>query len=416
MYVVTGLLTEIWILLLAMSPYLIFGFALAGVLKVLVPEEFLLKHLSGKKWTTVFKAAFAGVPLPLCSCGVIPVTAHLKKSGAGRGAVIAFLTTTPTTGIDSIFATFSLLGWGFALVRIIASFFIGIIAGLFSNLLYSDQNNNNASSDPEACTGTCEEQKHYNGVFGRIKNIFEYAYIELVDDIGKWLIIGIVAGGVISYFVPTEFVQSYLSNPFFSYPLMLLLAVPTYVCATGSIAIAASLIIKGMNPGAGLVFLIAGPATNAATVSFVGGKLGKKTLSIYLASIVIGSVTFGLLMDLIWPGFGHQIKSVSDAMDMLPYWLEFICAIALVIFIFRGYVLKMLKIFKADHLDKIDMKIKVSDITCEHCKKTIERIISETPGVEKVLVDVKTKTVEIQGNPNKEEVYKRIKNAGYSPE
>ena len=415
MDVVKGLLNEIWILLLAMSPYLIFGFALAGVLKVLIPDEFLLKHLSGKKWTTVFKAAFAGVPLPLCSCGVIPVTAHLKKSGAGRGAVIAFLTTTPTTGIDSILATFSLLGWGFALVRIVASFFIGIIAGLFSNLLASDQQKN-ILPDPDTCTGDCMTQRHFNGVFGKIKDILEYAYVELVDDIGKWLVIGIVAGGVISYFVPTEFVQNYLSNPLFSYPLMLLLAIPTYVCATGSIAIAASLIIKGMNPGAGLVFLIAGPATNAATVSFVGGKLGKKTLFIYLSSIIIGSVTFGVIMDIAWPGFGHQIRSVSDAMDMLPYWLEFICAVALVIFIFRGYVVKMLKIFKTNHLEKIDMKIKVSDITCEHCKRTIEKIVLETDGVEKVLVDVKTKMVEIQGNPNKEEIYRRIRDAGYTPE
>ena len=197
---------------------------------------------------------------------------------------------------------------------------------------------------------------------------------------------------------------------------MLLIGGSMYVCATGSIPIAASLILKGMNPGAGLVFLIAGPATNAATISFVGGKFGGKTLFIYMLSIVLGAVGFGLLMDYFWPGLGHDIRLAADTMKMLPYWLEVSSAIALVVFISRSYIVKIVNAFHKPTLAEVNIKVKVTDMTCEHCKRTIEKVVSEVPGVQKVVVDIKTKTVEIQGNADKEEIFRRIRNAGYTPE
>jgi uncharacterized protein len=407
-----GLLNEIWFLLLAMAPYLLFGFTVAGVLKVLIPEEFMIRHLSGQKWGSVFKAALVGVPLPLCSCGVIPVTAHLKKAGAGRGAIISFLTSTPTTGVDSIFATFSLLGGIFTLMRVIASFFIGILGGLLANIFITDDKNNvqDIHEDCDDCT-----MHQGKGVFGKIKDMFHYAYFELIDDVGKWLIIGIVAGGLISYFIPAQIVENYFGNPWVSYTVMLLIGIPMYVCATGSIPIAASLILKGMSPGAGLVFLIAGPATNTATISFVGGKLGKKTLFIYLASIILGSVLFGALVDLLWPGLGHDIKSAADTMKMLPYWLEVSCAVVLIAFISRSYLVKLMYLVVRSSV-KSDMTIKVEGMTCAHCKRTIENAVSGVAGVEKAVVDLKNKTVHIQGNPDRNKVMKVIKDAGYTPE
>ena len=408
-----GLTTDIWMLLLAMSPYLIFGFGVAGILKVLIPEDYLVKHLAGRKWSSVFKAAFIGVPLPLCSCGVIPVTAHLKKAGAGRGAIISFLTSTPTTGVDSIFATYSLLGWVFVFMRVLASFVIGITAGILSNIFVKDVAPKSAHKH-ETCGDTCELHKGA-GAYGRIRDILDYAYIDLIDDVGKWLIIGIVAGGLISYFVPTEVVGTYFANPWISYTFMLLLGIPTYVCATGSIPIAASLIIKGMSPGAGLVFLISGPATNTATISFVGGKLGGKTLFIYLTSIVVGSIGFGLLLDHAWPGLGYTVRSAMDMMHMLPRWLEGLCAVGLVILVARSYVVKLIRGLKRSSI-KADMIIKVSDMTCEHCKKTIEAEVSKIKGVEKVMVDLKDATVNIKGKPDKKKIIKTIEDAGYSPE
>ncbi|MEI6079540.1 MAG: SO_0444 family Cu/Zn efflux transporter [bacterium] len=411
--ILAGLMTDIWALLLAMSPYLIFGFGVAGILKVLIPEDYLVKHLAGRKWGSVFKAAFIGVPLPLCSCGVIPVTAHLKKAGAGRGAIISFLTSTPTTGVDSIFATYSLLGWIFVFMRVLASFSIGIIAGLLSNIFVKDVAPKSVHKH-ETCGDTCELHKG-KGVYGRIRDILDYAYVDLIDDVGKWLIIGIVAGGLISYFVPTEIVETYFANPWVSYTFMLLLGIPTYVCATGSIPIAASLIIKGMSPGAGLVFLISGPATNTATISFVGGKLGGKTLFIYLTSIIIGSVGFGLLVDFMWPGLGQTVRSTMDMMHMLPSWLEVVCAVVLLVLVSRSYVVKLIRGIKRSSI-KADVIIKVADMTCEHCKKTIEAAVSKIKGVEKVMVDLKDGTVNIKGKPDKKKVIKAIEDAGYSPE
>ena len=201
-----ALMFEIWQLTLAMAPYLLLGFGIAGVLKVLIPESFLLKHLSGKKFSSVLKAAMIGVPLPLCSCGVIPVTAHLKKAGAGKGAILSFLTSTPTTGVDSILATVSLLGWPFALLRTGASFFIGILSGVVTNIFTTEEENLPAPEQEHVHDGTkscCLQKKGHI-----VPSIFKYAFMELIDDVGKWIIIGLVFGGLISYFVPANFCRA----------------------------------------------------------------------------------------------------------------------------------------------------------------------------------------------------------------
>ena len=332
-----ALILEIWSLTLAMSPYLLLGFTIAGVLKVLIPEEFLVKHLSGKSISSVFKAALIGVPLPLCSCGVIPVTAHLKKSGAGRGAILSFLTSTPTTGVDSILATVSLLGWPFALLRTAASFFIGILSGVAANIFTKQEPKPKIEGHVHDGTKSCCMPPKKKFI-----NIFKYAYLELIDDVGKWIVIGLVVGGLISYFIPATLVGRYLGNPLISYSFMLLLGIPMYVCSTGSIPIAASLIMKGMSPGAGLVFLIAGPATNTATISFVGGKLGSRSLFIYLASIIIGAVLFGGIVDIGFPGLGVEMMSM-ERMQMLPYWLKLGSSWLLLGLILRSSINRLIK-------------------------------------------------------------------------
>jgi uncharacterized membrane protein YraQ (UPF0718 family) len=332
-----GLILEIWVLTLAMSPYLLLGFTIAGVLKILIPEELLVKHLAGTKISSVFKAAFIGVPLPLCSCGVIPVTAHLKKAGAGRGAVLSFLTSTPTTGADSILATVSLLGWPFALLRTAASFFIGIISGVAANIFTKGEPLPKPAKHVHDGTKPCCMPPNKTFV-----NSFKYAYLELIDDVGKWIVIGLVVGGLISYFIPATLVERYLGSPLISYSFMLLLGIPMYVCSTGSIPIAASLIMKGMSPGAGLIFLIAGPATNTATISFVAGKLGSRTLFIYLVSIVVGSVLFGGIVDMWLPGLGIEMLNMTR-MHMLPDWLQIGSAWMLLALILRSSLKRLIK-------------------------------------------------------------------------
>ncbi len=348
---IRGLLLETWNLLREMSPYLLFGFTVAGLLRVIIPDAVVVKYLSGKKWKSVVNASLIGVPLPLCSCGVIPVTAHLKKMGVKRGAILSFLTSTPTTGVDSILATYSLMGGLFTFLRIASSFTIGIFSGIMANVFSSKEDELQEAtqkSEPIKCEIHVDQKS-------RVKRVFRYAYIDLIDDVGKWLVIGVVTGGLIGYFIPTEIVTKYLGNPFISYALMLAIGIPMYVCSTGSIPIAASLIMKGMSPGAGLVFLIAGPATNTATISFVGGKFGFKTLFIYLSSIILGSVVWGALLDLLWPNFGVQVNLMlhhmsqpgSSGFDIKTISSVILCALLLRSF---GY-----KIFK-----------KKND--CPHCK------------------------------------------------
>ena len=192
---------------------------------------------------------------------------------------------------------------------------------------------------------------------------------------------------------------------------MLVIGIPMYVCATGSIPIAASLIMKGLTPGAGLVFLIAGPATNTATLSFIWGKLGKKSFFIYLAAMVFSAVLFGIIVDWLWSLLGKDINLITGGMKMLPFWLKTSSSILLIGLIINTF-------FKRDKEKVIGIgKIfKVPDMECEHCKKTIDSEIRKLDGIEDVNINLKSKEIEVIGSTPEEKVISAIKNAGYSIE
>lgn len=394
-------------MLLEMAPYLLFGFFVAGVLHLFLPKNKVSKHLAKGDTISVVKAALLGIPLPLCSCGVIPVAAHLKKQGANKGPLQSFLVSTPTTGVDSIFATYSLLGILFAVVRPVAALFSGLMAGIIAN--------NSTKSEPVQtvqsfeCPICPDKTPHTHSWREKIIHMFKYAFFELIEDIGKWIVLGIVIGGVISYFVPAEFIQKYLGNPFLAYPLMLLIGIPMYVCATGSIPMVAPLILKGMTPGAGLVFLFAGPATNTATLSFVAGEMGRKSLITYLASIVAGSLLFGLLIDLIWNLSGQDVRLISGGMQMLPNWVSISSAIILSLLILRSFMKKSTQKVSGE-----GMLITVPDISCEHCVRTLDSAIRGVSGVSNVNIDIKTKLIEVVGPAEKGNIFTAIKDAGYT--
>jgi len=339
------LLKEIWLISLQMSPYLLLGFAFAGVLKVLIPQSILLKHLSSNNISSVFKAAAIGVPLPLCSCGVIPVTSHLQKNGASKGATLSFLTSTPTTGIDSIMATYSLLGLPFTVIRILASFFIGILSGTIATIFdktKKEETHNNTAPCKNCCSSSIAEEQTTIPTSSKIKEIFKYGFFELIEDSAGWLVIGLLTGGLISYFIPADFAQNYLGSPFLAYGLMLLIGLPMYVCATGTIPIASALIAKGMTPGAALVFLIAGPATNTATISFVASKLGKKSLIIYLGSIIFGAVLFGIILDFVLINYAtHAAIHHHNTDGDLSLGIQTFSTIIFIMLILRIYVIKI---------------------------------------------------------------------------
>jgi uncharacterized membrane protein YraQ (UPF0718 family) len=334
------ILVETWHVLLEMSPYLLFGFLLAGVLKVLIPNRLLYKHLAKSTFFSIVKASILGVPLPLCSCGIIPLAAHLKKEGANRGSVISFLTSTPTTGVDSIFATYALMGPIFAIMRPIVALISGIFSGAMEFLL-GKKEATEINSNPDFSCSVCDDNDpHVHTLFEKSRYIVHYAFIELIEDLGKWLAIGVVLSGIISGLIPANLAEAYLSNPIMAYLLMIVIGLPLYVCSTGSIPIAASFIKIGISPGAALIFLIAGPATNAATISFVGGKFGKRSLAIYLLSIAIISILSGFFLDTFFSStaIAHSMKHLHE--NGLPFSIQLISALIFIMLLLRVFVKK----------------------------------------------------------------------------
>ncbi len=396
---------------------------MAGILHILIPNEKIYNHLSGNNIFSVLKAALFGVPLPICSCGVIPVAAHLRKQGAGKAPTLTFLISTPTSGIDSILATYSLLGPLFAIIKPISAFFGGLLAGIITNIAEktekTEKNEKEDKKDKENielkhtfhCPTCMDTTPHSHTLSHNIKKIFEYAMFELVEDVGKWLIIGIVAGGLIATIFPTNIIEEYLGKAYLAYPLMLLIGIPMYVCATGSIPIAASLIMKGMSPGAGLIFLITGPATNTATLSFVAGKLGKKIVFIYLISIIITALLFAFIIDYIWLTSGKDINLIRTGMTMLPDWLKIGTAILLIILMIKPYVFK-----KTGKIIGKGIILKVTDMDCSHCVKTIDNVIRKLDNVEKVIINLDDRQIEIIGDVPKELIISTMKEVGFTPQ
>ncbi len=268
------------------SAYLLFGFLIAGIIHIVYPRSVIKNHLGNDTFSSVLKSAVFGIPLPLCSCGVVPVAASLRKNGASKGASISFLIATPQIGADSFFITYSLLGWVFAIFRIIASFITAITAGIIVNLTGSKKERD----EPVAAVQTED-----SGRKERLKKIAEYIEFELLGSIIIPLIAGIIIAGVISALIPAGFFEKYIGDSFLSMLLMLIIGIPMYICAASSTPIAASLILKGISPGAALVFLLTGPATNAITISTVFKTLGRRTTVIYLLSISIISLILGYL-------------------------------------------------------------------------------------------------------------------------
>ncbi|MBN2378473.1 SO_0444 family Cu/Zn efflux transporter [candidate division WOR-3 bacterium] len=294
-----GILTESWNLLAEMAPYLIIGFIFAGILHVFFSVERISRHLGKGNFLSVLKATLFGIPLPLCSCSVIPAVSTLRSGGASKGATLAFLVSTPTSGVDSILATYSLLGPIFTGYRILASFIAGIFSGVGANLF--DRKEAKDKSKKNAVCPVCGDHAdgHYHSFGARVRAMIVYSFGELVRDIGKWLLIGVLIGGAIAYFLPSNLITTYLGSPILQMLLMLVLSIPLYICATGSLPIAAALIMKGVSPGAAMVLLIAGPATNAVTLTVVSKTLGKRSLFIYLASIIVTALGMGFLFDLL---------------------------------------------------------------------------------------------------------------------
>jgi len=332
---ITGVIREAYFLFNEMAPYLLFGFLFAGVLRVFIDTKAVTKHLGHNNFLAVIKASLFGIPLPLCSCSVIPAAMALRREGASKGAVLSFLISTPTTGIDSIFATYSLLGGFFAAYRVIASFITGVLSGAAANFILKETDNKPAGKDMPKC-GICPRaENHSHHIRQKIKGVFSYAFGDLLRDSGPAFIAGILIGGIITYFVPKEFISTYLGSGPQAMVIMLLVGIPMYVCATASIPIAAVLMMKGMDPGAAFVFLAAGPATNIVTMTVVARNLGRKALLVYLGAIAISSISLGMALNKLYSHFYHEkaFNFIMRQRILIPREMQVLCSIILFLLI-----------------------------------------------------------------------------------
>ncbi len=313
----------------AMAPYILFGLIFAGFLHEVVPDSIVKNHLGNDSILSVIKSTVFGIPLPVCSCGVIPLAASIKKSGASNGSTLSFLISTPITGVDSILATYGMFGWAFTIYRVITSMIISIIAGILTNIYAKEKEElqikptfsmsappqqpnsivafsstaNPAPAKEQAVQSEsscsidgveCNESKKYF-----FKRVFSYAFGTLLKDIASPLLVGLLIGALITVAIPENLSEILLEYNWLSYIIAIAIAVPMYVCATASLPIAAGLMLAGVSPGAAFVFLSAGPATNTVTIGVVQKMLGTRTLYIYLGTIIVGSVLFGFGLDYI---------------------------------------------------------------------------------------------------------------------
>jgi uncharacterized membrane protein YraQ (UPF0718 family)/copper chaperone CopZ len=400
-------------LFVEMAPYLMLGLIAAGVLHILFPTSVVTRHLGRKKLSSVVKAAVLGMPLPLCSCGVIPMAASLRHQGASRGAVLSFLISTPTTGVDSILATYSLLGIVFTVFRAVGSLIGGILTGAVANLFEKGKSEYEPVEENE-CKVCAVPEPHSHTPGERVRAMLRHAFYQLARDIGKPLIIGTIVGGFISYLVPQAFFERYLAGTWTPMLVMLAVGIPLYVCATGSIPIAASLILKGMSPGAGLVFLVAGPATNTVTISTVWKTMGRKALALYLGAIVVTSLGLGFLMDLLFRG-RILVEAAHVHGGGLPMWLKYAAGAILLGLILNAVLRRSGEDERELASGKTEVFV-VPGMSCEHCKNAIQGALSRVAGVKDVGIDLKLKTVTVVGDFEMESARAAIRDAGYEIE
>ena len=398
-----------------MAPYLMMGFLISGLLYVFTSKEMITNNVGTPGFWSILKASILGVPMPLCSCGVIPVATSMYQRGATKGATLSFLISTPQTGADSIILTWYQMGPQFAIIRPIVALATGIAGGLIGEKF--------SNKDYQATTKINHDHQK-KGVLDGLK----YTFITLPQDIINPLIKGILLSGFISILVPDDFFVSYQLTGVIAILLIALTSIPIYVCATASVPIAMTLMSKGLDPGAAFVFLMAGPATNAATISVIMNSLGRKMIYVYISVIFVSAIFFGSLINIFLnpasipttlnPGHSHNwiwnIFSDISVVIMICMTLHAI---------FNQLSLKSTNNILAAHRairhaatdGNYDLSLMIKGMTCNHCKDTAIEAIENCDGVKKVMIDLKTGRTLIYGQSiNTDNIIDSITNVGFS--
>lgn len=420
-----NMVTESWLVLSQMAPYLLLGFLMAGLLSVCVSPAWVERRLGRRALGPVFTASLFGVPLPLCSCGVIPVSASIRRHGASRGATTAFLLSTPQTGVDSIAVTYALLGPVFAVFRPVVALLTGVLGGCLVQLLDrkngADETN---ESKPDTCTEICCQPNQQDGI---LRRALQYGFVTLPRDIGAALVLGILIAGAIAALVPRDQLHAYLGGGVFSILAVMALGVPIYVCATASVPIAAGLIHLGASPGAALAFLIAGPATNAATLTTVWKVLGRRTTIVYLTVVAASAVGSGLLLDWIIPAVEIALPRPGEHVHANTEggWWAHLAAIALLAVLAFSYGSKARRQREpaegqqrpvGDSSPKQRLELQIAGMTCSHCVEAVRRSLLECTGVVSVDVNLQRGRAVVLGDDlDQQQLVTAVAELGYAP-
>ena len=419
-----------------MSPYILLGFLLAGVLQVFVRPETMSHHLAGRGWRPVVKAALLGIPLPLCSCGVLPTAISLRRRGASRGATTAFLIATPQTGVDSIAATYALLGLPMAIIRPIAALVGSFAGGMVVDAADGKEGGENANAGPLRASSVAESELKLS-FWRKAMEAVRYGLVDMVASVGKWLVIGLIVAAVITVAVPDELFLSLSAHPFLAMLVMVAVAVPMYICATGSIPIAMSLMLKGLTPGVAFVLLMAGPAANFASILLLNREMGRKATAIYVGSVIVTALIFGMAIDYLlpaqWFALPKAVTAGAAAAEgchhggmSLPLFPT-LCSALLVGLLIYGFIRTRrgghkhcspegcaceINSNKDTEMDTTKT-YKVNGMACAHCKATVEKAVGALPGVNSAMVDLSHGTVTVEGDVADSAVADAVRDAGF---
>ena len=437
-----GVIAEIGHLINEMSPYLLLGFLLAGILHEFVPSTLYTKYLGRPGFRSVMLSALFGVPLPLCSCGVIPTAMGLRREGASKGATVSFLIATPQTGVDSIVATYSLMGLPFAVIRPLVALITAIFGGCLVTKFDDDEVLVARKTEPQT-----HKEKAKEPILHRLHNAIEYAFIEMMEDIGKWLVVGLIVAGIITAVVPDQWFTVFQDNSLYSILFVLVFAIPMYLCATGSIPIAVALMMKGLTPGAALVLLMAGPASNAASILVIRKVLGHRTLVLYLAAIVGGAILFGLGIDYLLPRewFTATLTQRAACCEEGSGWFSILCTCLMIGLLLNA--LLPIRVWKGRnghchchehghhhnhdckcgeeehcHIKKDDarahtlFKYNIKGMHCNHCAANAQKAIASVNGVTEVTVSLEHGEAHVEGEFDEDEVRRAVEALGFNIE
>ena len=407
-------LLEIWSLCLQMSPFLLMGMFVSGLISMFVNSRLILKHIGSKNFLSILKSTVLGIPVPLCSCGVIPVAATLRDSGASKGSTVSFLVSTPQTGVDSIFLTYGMLGPVFALFRPLAAFVSGIFSGMVINSF--DDDTHHHLPDPD------DAPNDKKPLIERLYSGLSYGFLTLPSDIVVPLFQGLIIAAAIAIIIPPDFIaEKFSTSSYIMLFMMLAVSLPIYVCATASIPIAVALMAKGVTAGAVFVFLMAGPATNASSIAVVKNILGRKTMAHYLFLISSTAIVFGFILDS-FITIGLPAVSSSSHTHADDSYISLFFTILFVLILLNAYTHKLKGgIPKPDGNENIidgsqdRLSIRVDGMTCSHCKESVESAVYSCSGVESTSVDLLKGLVFVIGSELDESAIKdKIKSRGFS--